>query len=611
MKQLKISVRLVVLTTLMSLLLILLGGLGLMGLKQSNDGLRTVYEDRTVPTGQLGQLNQLMLHNRSLVMDMLMHESAENTRRRTGQINENLAKYDVIWKAYMATTLTPEEATMVKGLDTAVTAYLNQGLRPAIQAVTESRHADGTKIYDDKIAVMAPDVQDRMNALVQLQMDVAKAEYQAAERRYESLRLWSLTAVLLGLAVAIVFSWTLIRGITASLTQASDVANRVAEGDLTRAIVIDGKDEISEVLHRLSGMQDGLRNVVSSVRQGSEGVATASAQIAQGTNDLSARTENQASALEQTAASMEELSATVKQNADNARQANQLAQDASRIAVQGGEVVSEVVTTMRGINESSNKIADIISVIDGIAFQTNILALNAAVEAARAGEQGRGFAVVAGEVRTLAQRSAQAAKEIKNLITDSVSRVEQGSALADRAGSTMTQMVDSIRQVTTIMGEISEASSEQSSGVSQIGEAVMQMDQVTQQNAALVEEMSAAATNLRQQAQDLLQVVSVFRVDGTGTVTSVSRAVETAQPAPRPMLRSTPRPETVRARAASAALSTPRTGAAAKPAPAAKMVGAPVRAKPAANPLAPAKSRTAGRPAPVAAASGDGDWESF
>jgi methyl-accepting chemotaxis protein len=238
----------------------------------------------------------------------------------------------------------------------------------------------------------------------------------------------------------------------------------------------------------------------------------ASAEIAQGNNDLSRRTEEQASALEETAASMEQLSATVKQNADNAKQANQLAMGASTVAVKGGEVVSQVVTTMKGINDSSKKIADIISVIDGIAFQTNILALNAAVEAARAGEQGRGFAVVASEVRSLAGRSADAAKEIKGLITASVERVEQGTALVDEAGATMTEVVTSIRRVTDIMGEISAASSEQSAGVAQVGEAITLMDQATQQNAALVEESAAAAESLKQQAQQLVQAVQVFEL---------------------------------------------------------------------------------------------------
>jgi methyl-accepting chemotaxis protein-1 (serine sensor receptor) len=259
-------------------------------------------------------------------------------------------------------------------------------------------------------------------------------------------------------------------------------------------------------------MQTSLSRVVSNVRNNAHSVASASAQIAQGNNDLSARTEQQASALEETSASMEELNSTVQANADNARQANQLAVSASTVAVQGGDVVAEVVTTMKGINDSSKKIADIIGVIDGIAFQTNILALNAAVEAARAGDQGRGFAVVASEVRSLAQRSAEAAKEIKGLIHASVERVEQGTMLVDKAGATMTEVVASIRRVTDIVGEISAASNEQSMGVSQVGEAITQMDQATQQNAALVEQSAAAADSLKKQAQQLVEAVAVFQL---------------------------------------------------------------------------------------------------
>ncbi|MFN4119553.1 methyl-accepting chemotaxis protein [Acidovorax sp.] len=326
--------------------------------------------------------------------------------------------------------------------------------------------------------------------------------------------LYTLVAAVAAAALAlVVFSWYLGAVLQRRVREAQAVTNRVRDGDLTGPITDHSRDEFSPLLQALSAMQASLTQVVSQVRQGSDSVATASAEISAGNSNLSARTERQASALEETAASMEELNSTVRQNAEHARHANNLAQTASTVATQGGEVVAEVVRTMKDINESSRKIADIIGVIDGIAFQTNILALNAAVEAARAGEQGRGFAVVASEVRNLASRSASAAHEIKALIGTSVERVEAGTTLVDRAGQTMSEVVDAIGRVTDIMSEISAASSEQSQGVEQVNVAVSQMDQATQQNAALVEEMAAAATSLNTQAAELVNVVSAFKLE--------------------------------------------------------------------------------------------------
>ena len=329
-------------------------------------------------------------------------------------------------------------------------------------------------------------------------------------------RIWLGVCILLGGLLLVALTQLISRSITGQLgmelNEATALAHRIAEGDLTHNFGTEGQRTAS-LAHAFDHMLATLKGIVVNVRQGSQSVATASAEIAQGNQDLSSRTESQASALEETAASMEQLGSQVQHNADNARQANALALQASNVAVSGGQVVSQVVETMKGINESSRRIADIISVIDGIAFQTNILALNAAVEAARAGEQGRGFAVVATEVRSLAGRSAEAAREIKSLINASVERVEQGTVLVDKAGATMAEIVDSIRRVTDTMGEISAASSEQSAGVAQVGEAVTQMDQTTQQNAALVEQMAAAASSLRAQAQDLVSVVATFKLN--------------------------------------------------------------------------------------------------
>jgi methyl-accepting chemotaxis protein len=327
-------------------------------------------------------------------------------------------------------------------------------------------------------------------------------------------------ALVIGIACAVVIT----RSITSPLKTAVDVAKTVAAGILTSRVVVLGKDEISDLLQSLKDMNDSLVKTVSDVRTSTETITVASHEIASGNADLSSRTESQASSLEETASSMEELTSTVKQNADNARQANQLAVSASSVAGKGGTVVSQVVHTMGSIKESSRKIVDIIGVIDGIAFQTNILALNAAVEAARAGEQGRGFAVVAAEVRNLAQRSAGAAKEIKLLIGDSVEKVDLGSKLVDEAGQTMGLIVTSVKQVADIMGEITAATQEQSNGIEEINQAITQMDEMTQQNAALVEQAAAAAESMQEQAQKLLQAVSTFKLNDSENVVPMMRA---------------------------------------------------------------------------------------
>ncbi|MGJ7612063.1 MULTISPECIES: methyl-accepting chemotaxis protein [unclassified Variovorax] len=394
--------------------------------------------------------------------------------------------------------------------------------------MADNQFASGLVVYEEAVAKLAAYQRDRIDVL---------SKGILADHESGQTLLLALSAI--ALVLGALFAWRLTLGIVRPLGHAVTVAETVAAGDLSADIVVQSRDETGQLMHALREMNASLAKVVGEVRSGTETIATASGQIASGNQDLSSRTEEQASSLEETAASMEELTSTVKQNADNARQANQLAVSASEVAVKGGSVVSQVVGTMGSINASSKKIVDIIGVIDGIAFQTNILALNAAVEAARAGEQGRGFAVVASEVRSLAQRSAAAAKEIKTLIGDSVEKVEEGSKQVAEAGRTMDEIVGSVKRVTDIMGEITSASQEQTSGIEQINQAISQMDQVTQQNAALVEEASAAAQSLQEQAGSLVQAVSIFKLD-RNAVASPRAAFTPITPIPK-VARAAPR----------------------------------------------------------------------
>ena len=500
-----------------AVLLVLTAALGLLSLNRIavvNGATGEIATNWMVATRSLGDYRAAINSMRRAEAQHMMSVTDAQFTEQERAIEKARAEAAKHFSVYLTTVTTDEERSLVQAIQQAEKAYYEVqrellATSRATDGVTDSLRA----AYGGPSAQAFAQLLERINADLDFQTRGSDQSYKLSQDTYTETRWEVIGMIALAILIGAWTAYVLTASITHPLGHAVNMAALVASGDLRGGHTPERRDELGQLMRALSDMSSNLARVVMTVRQGSEGVATASAEIAEGNQDLSARTESQASALEQTAASMEELSANVKQNADNARQANQLAMGASAVAEQGGQVVAEVVGTMKGISESSKKIADIINVIDGIAFQTNILALNAAVEAARAGEQGRGFAVVAGEVRNLAQRSAQAAKEIKQLILGSVERVEAGAHLVDRAGGTMDEVVASIRRVTDIMGEISAASSEQSGGVSQVGEAVTQMDQVTQQNAALVEQMAAAAGSLRQQSQALLEAVSVFQLD--------------------------------------------------------------------------------------------------
>jgi len=737
MKSAPIKIRMMTVLVAMPLMMFGIGGVGLLGMSKSNESLKTVYEDRTIPLEQIAKIQKLLLSNRLLITDSFVNPKAEVIRKNTEQAEQNITEIGKTWDAFSTTNHTPEEKVLVDTFSVDRKQFVVEGLNPAIAALRSNNIPLAGKIISDRIHPLYAAVGGGIQKLQQLELDVAKQEYQNSITHYASVRMQAIIVIILGLLMALWAMLTVLFGVLRPVQKVISLLQSIAQGKYDNLIVPERADEVGQLMNGLRSMQIrlgfdvaesrrisnenlrikiGLDNVSTSVMisdndrkiiymnkavdklmqvaeadlrkalpnfnaaklmggsidafhknpahqksmleslsgthrtqievggrtfalvaspvinergtrlgaalewndrtievatekevanivsasvrgdfsqridmQGKEGffkqlgeginelmetsdrglqevvrmlssladgdltdrisneyhgtfgqlkddanatsdklkeiigqisdatdtIGTASQEIASGNTDLSQRTEEQASSLEETAASMEELTATVKQNASNAKQANQLSQNASTVAVKGGTVVKEVVGTMSSINESSRKIVDIISVIDGIAFQTNILALNAAVEAARAGEQGRGFAVVAAEVRNLAQRSAAAAKEIKTLIDDSVDKVEAGSKLVDDAGKTMEEIVNAVKSVTDIMSEISAASAEQSSGIEQVNQAITQMDEVTQQNAALVEEAAAAAESLEEEAQSLTRSVSVFRMDST------------------------------------------------------------------------------------------------
>ncbi len=576
----RIGTRLAAGFSLVVLLLIGITFLGITRLSHLNQGTTLIAQDR-FPKVLLAQEilnanNQVArsLRNTMIVTDANLIakelETIAAKRKTVGEALERLGKVLVTeeGKKLLAATKVAREAYSAQ-LD-AVLKLQSEGKKQEAAAVLLGKLRETQLVYMEGIS-----------ELIRYQVHLVNEGGKEAEQTYLGAR--SLMLALAGLAVllAAAIGWFTTRSVTRPLQVAVGVAEKVAAGDLTSHIEVAAKDETGQLLQALKDMNANLVNIVGAVREGTEAIGSGSKQIASGNADLSQRTEEQASSLEETASSMEELTSTVRQNAENARQANQLAQGASKVAMQGGQVVSEVVGTMSSINESSKKIVDIIGVIDGIAFQTNILALNAAVEAARAGEQGRGFAVVASEVRSLAQRSAAAAKEIKALIGDSVEKVDVGTKLVDEAGKTMEEIVSSVKRVTDIMAEITAASQEQSAGIEQVNQAVAEMDQVTQQNAALVEEAAAAAESLEEQAQHLTQAVAVFKLNHGVALALPGRSVATEA---KKAKTTSPQSEKVAARPASNVR---------------QLQPKPLKAQPAAS------------KAKVAVAGGDDQWEEF
>jgi methyl-accepting chemotaxis protein len=567
-KNLTIKTRLIFVIVLLGAELIVGAVVGLVSLGKANDDMSSMYDNSLVCLGQLDRVIRAV-NLSQLAIAKAVSADASAVPGLLAEIDRQNAVIDEQWKAYESTNLGQDERAMADRFVAANKEFRENGVVPAVAAIRSNDTQKATALVHGKMEALFQQVRAPVDGLIKLQLSEAKNADKASRSMYETVRVVCLSGMAFGLLLAGIIGTMLVRGIVHPLEEAVRVAHAVAGGDLTQDIEVRSNDETGRLMKALKEMNAGLAKIVGQVRGGTDTIATGSGQIAAGNLDLSSRTEQQASSLEETASSMEELTSTVKQNAENARQANTLAMSASQVASKGGSVVSEVVTTMGAINESAKKIVDIIAVIDGIAFQTNILALNAAVEAARAGEQGRGFAVVAGEVRNLAQRSAAAAKEIKTLIDDSVEKVQVGSELVDQAGATMAEIVQSVSRVTDIMAEITAASQEQTAGIEQVNQAIAQMDQATQQNAALVEEASAAAQALQEEADRLAHAVGAFHIKA-GTAQPAGQAARVA-PA------TTPRGAMVTAAA-------PRL---AKPAPAA---------------------RKAQRPTTVAA--GD-DWEEF
>ena len=528
-KGITIKARIGLTMAFLAALLVAIGVFGLFGMSRSNDAYKDTFANAMPSAVNIGNA-ELFAARERLALDraafMMGTPEVASTIERARAMR---AASDMWWKKYMDLPRDTGEDRLAQDVIARRDALHQQleSFSAIITANDQGKVVDGAK----RLQMAYNDLSTADDALRKFQFESAKQGYDSAQSSFEVFRMVSVGALLVGVLAAVLSYLTLSRAIARPLEAALGHFDAISAGDLRRPVVITSRDEMGQLLEGIAKMQRSLTETVRTVRSGSESIATATRQIAAGNIDLSSRTEEQASALQETASSMEELTGTVKQNADNARQASSLAANASEIANKGSTVVSQVVTTMGDINQSSTKIADIITIIEGIAFQTNILALNAAVEAARAGEQGRGFAVVAAEVRSLAQRSSAAAKEIKDLINTSVSRVQTGTTLVGDAGRTMSEIIGAVQRVTDIMGEIAAASEEQSSGIEQVARAVTQMDEVTQQNAALVEEAAAAAQSLEDQAGALKAAVSVFQLNDGGL--EIGKAALSAKPAHR------------------------------------------------------------------------------
>ncbi|MDR5900112.1 methyl-accepting chemotaxis protein [Halomonas vilamensis] len=514
LKNIKIAHQLAVLVSVFTIAILIIGALGITGKKATLDSLKTVYEDRVVPVKQLSTIVQAYAVN---IVDTAHKVSNGNIRWEQAARNLEEAKSIIAreWEAYLDTELVASEERLVAELKPLLERANEVEARLEDIIQRQNSAALNDLIVNDLYQSIDP-VSETFDQLMTVQLEVAEREYRQGLEQYDIMRTTFIVAILAVLAIGIFLAWYMIsrlsRQLGAEPAYVANIASQVANQNLDIDINTRSGGDDGSVLFAMKRMVDNLSSVIQSVRDSSNSIHVGTREIANGNADLSSRTEEQASALQQTAASMEEMTATVKQNAENAKQASGLAQEASDTAERGGDEVNRVVKTMHDIAGSSQQVSDIIGVIDSISFQTNILALNASVEAARAGEQGRGFAVVASEVRNLASRSAEAAKEIRSLIESSVAQVQQGSALVEQTGNTMTEVVSAIRRVTDIMDEISAASEEQSSGIEQVSQAVGQMDQVTQQNAALVQQASSASASLDEQADRLEAAVAVFNL---------------------------------------------------------------------------------------------------